>query len=246
MNVSLCQAAAAMNASTRWQELIAENLAASNVPGYRKQDVSFNSIAAGVIPTAGVSASQFMIPNATGAVSFQQGSLRPTGNNLDFGLEGTGFFEVQLPSGQMAYTRDGEFRLNAQGQLVTKQGYLVQTDGGPVQFDLNNPDPITVSATGEVSQGSDVKGRLRLTEFSDPKLLTVLGGGLFMANDPNLQSNDATATQVRQGYLEGANTSPLTEMASLVTAMRLFEANQKVLQAQDERTGRMISELAGN
>ena len=146
----------------------------------------------------------------------------------------------------VAYTRDGEFRLNAQGQLVTKQGYLVQTDGGPVQFDLNNPDPITVSATGEVSQGSDVKGRLRLTEFSDPKLLTVLGGGLFMANDPNLQSNDATATQVRQGYLEGANTSPLTEMASLVTAMRLFEANQKVLQAQDERTGRMISELAGN
>lgn len=243
MNVSLYQAAAAMNASSRWQELIAQNLAAGSVPGYRKQDVSFSSVAAGVIPTTGVGSSQFVIPDAKANVSFQQGSLRPTTNNLDFGLEGSGFFEVQLPSGETAYTRDGEFHLNAQGQLVTKQGYFVQSDGGPLQFDLNNPDPITVSATGEVSQGSEVKGQLRVVEFNDPKLLTVLGGSLFTANDPNLQSNAATATQVRQGYLEGANSSPLTEMASLVTAMRLFEANQKVLQSQDERTSRLISEL---
>ena len=145
----------------------------------------------------------------------------------------------------MAYTRDGEFQLNAQGQLITKQGYAVQSDSGPIQFDLNNSAPITVSATGEVSQGEDLKGRLRLAEFNDPKLLTSVGGGLFLPDDPNLQTNTTLTSQVRQGYLEGSNTSPTTEMASLLTAMRMFEANQKVLQSQDERMGKVISELGG-
>ncbi len=246
MNVSLYQAAAAMNAQSRWQEIITENLASGNVPGYRKQDVSFNSIAAGAMPINGVNNAQYVIPKAVSAVSLQQGALKPTGDSLDFGLEGPGFFEVQMPNGQMAYTRDGEFQLNAQGQLVTKQGYAVQGDSGPIQFDLNNSEPITVSATGEISQGEDMKGRLRVAEFNEPKLLTSAGGGLFLANDPNLQTSKSLTSQVRQGYLEGANTSATLEMASLLTAMRMFEANQKVLQSQDERMGKTITELSGN
>ncbi len=245
MNVSLYQAAAAMSAQSRWQEVITENLASGNVPGYRKQDVSFNSVAAGAMPLGGLNPGQYVIPQAVTGVSLQQGALRPTGNKLDFGLEGPGFFEVQLPGGEMAYTRDGEFQLNAQGQLITKQGYAVQSDSGPIQFDLNNSAPITVSATGEVSQREDLKGRLRLAEFNDPKLLTSVGGGLFLPDDPNLQTNTTLTSQVRQGYLEGSNTSPTTEMASLLTAMRMFEANQKVLQSQDERMGKVISELGG-
>ncbi len=245
MNVSLYQAAAAMSAQSRWQEVITENLASGNVPGYRKQDVSFNSVAAGAMPLGGLNSGQYLIPQAVTGVSLQQGALRPTANKLDFGLEGPGFFEVQLPGGEMAYTRDGEFQLNAQGQLITKQGYAVQSDSGPIQFDLNNSAPITVSATGEISQGEDLKGRLRLAEFNDPKLLTSVGGGLFLADDPNLQTNTTLTSQVRQGYLEGSNTSPTTEMASLLTAMRMFEANHKVLQSQDERMGKVISELGG-
>lgn len=245
MNVSLYQAAAAMNAQARWQEVITENLASGAVPGFRKQDVSFSAMAAGTMPLSGANAGEYVIPEAITGVNTLQGALRPTGNKLDFGLEGPGFFEVQLPGGEMAYTRDGEFQLNAQGQLVTKQGYLVQGESGPFQFDLNNPSPITVSATGEVSQGEDLKGKLRLAEFNDPKLLTSASGGLFLAGDPNLQTNTTTTSQVRQGYLEGSNLSPTVEMASLLTSMRMFEANQKVIQSQDERMGRVISELGG-
>jgi flagellar basal-body rod protein FlgF len=245
MNVSLYQAAAAMNASARWQETISENLAAGPVPGARKREVSFSAIEAGLASgVANMPASRYLIPAANSSTNFLQGEVRASGAPLDFALDGNGFFEVQLPNGSHSYTRDGEFHLNAQGQLVTKQGYTVLSDGGPVQFDPNIPDPITVSPDGEISQGSEVKGRLRLIEFSDPHKLAALGNGYFLADSPDLQPLASGTTRVHQGYIEGSNMSPTSEMAHLITAMRLFEANQRVMQMQDERMGRAITELA--
>jgi flagellar basal-body rod protein FlgF len=246
MNVSLYQAAAAMNAQARWQDLITQNLAAGFVPGYRKQDISFSAVQAGAAPgAANLGGLQYSIPSASAATNFQPGEIRATGNSMDFAIEGPGLFEVQLPNGSHAYTRDGEFHLNAQGQFVTKQGYLVLGDGGPVQFDPNSSSPITVSATGEVSQGDQLRGRLRLVEFSQPQSLTAIGSGYFLADRPGMVPGQAASSSVRQGFLEGSNTSPTAEMASLITAMRLFEANQKVLQMQDERMGRVITDLGG-
>lgn len=246
MNVSLYQAAAAMNANARWQEMITENLAASSVPGYRKQEVTFSAVQAGLAgaPTATPNA-KYVIPASNVSLNFQQGSLRATGAPLDFALEGTGMFEVQLPNGTRAYTRDGEFHLSAQGQLVTKQGYAILGDTGPLQFDPNLTGPITISANGDVSQGDELRGHLRLLEFGDPHQLTAIGAGYFLADRPEAQPEIAQQTSVRQGFLETANTSPTAEMASLITAMRMFEANQKVMQAQDDRMGRVISDLGG-
>jgi len=245
MNVSLYQAAAAMNAQARWQELITQNLAASAAPGYRKQDVSFSTIQAGLDPTAvNMNNSGYVIPSATASTNFQEGEMRATGNMLDFGIEGPGFFEVQLPNGGKAYTRDGELRLNAQGQLVTKQGYNVLGDGGPIQLDPSNPAPITMSANGDISQGDQPKGHIRLVEFSQLNSLTSIGGGYFLSS-PSAQPVAAAASSLRQGFLEGSNSSPTAEMASLITSMRLFEANQKVLQNQDDRMGKVIADLGG-
>jgi len=243
MNVSLYQAAAAMNASSRWQEAIAENLAGSTIPGSRKQEISFSSVAAGMAPgRAGLPGSGYVIPNATSAINFQQGLLRPTNLPTDLAVEGPGFFEVQLPNGSHAFTRDGELQLNAQGQLVTKQGYLVMSDAGPLQLDPANSAPVSVSATGELSQGGALKGRLQLVEFRQPNQLESIGGGCFVATG-TAQAAPAQSSQVRQGFLESANTSPTTEMVSLIAAMRMFEANQKVLQMQDERMGRVITDV---
>jgi flagellar basal-body rod protein FlgG len=244
MNVSLYQAAAAMNAQSRWQELITENLASGSVPGFRKQDISFSAIEAGLDPTAtGPNNARYVIPSAHTALNLQPGELRSTGNKFDFALEGPGFFEVQLPDGSRQYTRDGEFHLNAQAQLVTKQGYFVMGDNGPLQFDLNEDGALTVSPTGDVSQGSEVKGRLHLVEFNDPRLLQSIGRGYFLANRPDTQPAPASVSFVRQGFLETANSSPTAEMASLIMAMRMFEANSRVLQTQDDRMGKVISEL---
>jgi flagellar basal-body rod protein FlgF len=236
MNVSLYQAAAAMNATARWQDMISENLAASSVPGARGREISFSSVQA---------SPKFVMPSANVGYNFQPGELRPTSNPMDFALEGTGFFEVQLPNGDHAFTRDGEFHLNAQGQLVTKQGYAVLGDGGPLQFDPSNSHSLAIAPTGEVSQGGEVKGKLKIAEFNNPQQLTALGSGMFRADNSNLQQSAEPATQVRQGFLEASNVSTTAQMSQLITAMRSFEANQKVIQMQDDRMGRAISDLSG-
>lgn len=242
MNVSLCQAAAALNANTKWQEMIADNLACSSIPGARKQDISFSAVAAGAAPGA-VGSDAYVMPSASTSVNFEQGSLYPSGNPMDCAVDGPGFFEVQLPNGDHAYTRDGEFQLNAQGQLVTRQGNLMLGDGGPIQFDPNNASPITISATGQVSQGSDIKGHIQLVQFNQPGLLTGIGNGCFLANNPALKTTPDSTSQIRQGFLEGSNSTPTTQMASLITAMRMFEANQHVIQSQDDRMGQVINDL---
>ena len=246
MNVSLYQAAAALNANNRWQEVISDNLASSSVPGFRKQEISQAAVQAGLMPASNLanpkSPQFFSIPKATTSTSFQTGDMQYTGDKNNVGIEGKGFFQVQLPNGTIASTRDGEFQVNSKGQLVSKEGYPVVSDGNPVQLDPHNSGPLSIAADGTVSQGTDAKGKLKLTDFDKPELLTQISGAYFLANDKALQKVPATGT-LRQGYLEGANTTAVGEMANMMTSMRAFEANEKVIQIQDDRMGKAISEL---
>lgn len=245
MDVSLYQAAAGMNASSRWQEVISENLASSQIPGFKKQALSFSAVQAGFMTGASsASAKRSTMPLAGTSTNFQAGELHSTGISTDLAIDGTGFFEVRLPDGTSGYTRNGEFRSNTQGQLVTKQGLPVMGQGGPLQFDPKNPAPIKVAPTGEVSQGGEQKGQLKLTEFNDPAALTSTGTGLFVNTGQAAQPRAASTSTVRQGFLENANTSAVSEMANLISAMRFFEANQKIIQTEDDRVGRLISDVA--
>src|SRR2546421_12269743 len=116
MNVGLYQAAAALNANGRWQDSIAQNLAAASIPGFKKQDLSFGAIA------AGMKSAPAPDTHSSLATNFSPGELRFTGVKTDVALEGSGFFAVQLPDGNIGYTRDGEFQTNASGELISKQG----------------------------------------------------------------------------------------------------------------------------
>lgn len=231
----------------RWQETIADNLASSSVPGFKKQDFSFAAVRAGLHPLTGSSsaaASRAVLMNSgTAGTNFQPGEFRVTNVKTDVAVDGKGFFEVQLPNGALAYTRDGEFHVDAQGQLVTKEGYRVMGNGGPIVLDLNNYTELSISATGDISQGTDLKGRLKLTEFGNPKALTRLSGGYFTAENPSADATASDTSSVRQGVLEQSNISTVMEMANLMTAMRTFEANQRMAQIHDERMGKTIAEL---
>lgn len=233
-----------MSANARWQEAVSENLASASIPGFKKQSLSFDAVQAGVMPQGTLGVPQhFSLPRANLTTNFAQGELRATGISTDVAIEGRGFFEVQLANGATAYTRDGEFQINSLGQLTTKQGSLVLGDTGPIQLDRNNASPVSISATGEVSQGTELKGRLKITDFDQPGLLTQVSGGFFMATDLNLLPIEVAQPSLRQGFLEAANTSPVTEMASMISMMRAFESNQRLVQIHDERMGRAISEL---
>jgi flagellar basal body rod protein FlgG len=246
MDVSLYSAAAAMNATERWQDLVAENLSSSSVPGARQQEVSFSSVQAGMSASApGEPGNSFEIPSAGSSTNFSQGELKATGNNMDMAVEGPGFFTVQMPDGSTAYTRDGEFELNNQGRLTTKQGYPVASTGGTLTFDPSNSATINVSAKGDVSQGGDSKGKLSITEFGNVNALTMGNGGYYLADSPLAKPTPSATTNVRQGFSEASNTSPTLAMASLITSMRMFETNQKVMQMQSDRMSRAITDLSG-
>jgi flagellar basal body rod protein FlgG len=245
MNVSLFQASAAMNASSRWQEMISENLAASQVPGYKRQNAAFETFAAGAIPVQSTGATHYVMPRFNSTTDFTPAGLRSTGVDTDVAIDGAGFFAVQLPSGDVGYTRDGEFHRSPSGQLVTKNGYAVLGDGGPIQLDPGNPR-LTISNTGEITQGTDPHGKIRIVAFNDPSKLTPTGGGYFTAQAPGLKSAEVPNISVRQGFLELANTNSVTEMTQLISSLRMFEMNQRVAQSQDERMGRTISELSPN
>jgi flagellar basal body rod protein FlgG len=246
VNVSLFQAASALNANSRWQEVIADNLASSAVPGYKGQQLTTAAIQAGLLPTSNLLSAglpqNFVLPKAAATTNFQPGLIKYTGDSTDVAIDGQGFFAVQLPTGATGYTRNGEFQINTHGQLVTSEGYTVLGVDGPIQKNLQDPSPLSISTNGQVSQGASIKGQLKLTDFDQPGLLTQISGGYFVAQNPNINSSRSTST-LRQNYLEASNTSTVSEMANLITATRGFEANQHVIQIQDDRLAKTISEL---
>lgn len=243
MNLSMFQAASGMDASARWQEVTAENLAAGQVPGFKRQEVAFEPFIVGMMPGASGSTLRQIQPQATVKTDFSPSGLRSTGVETDVALDGQGFFAVQLPSGAVAYTRDGEFHRTPAGDLVTKSGYKVLGETGPIQLDPDIAE-MAISPSGEISQKSGVVGNLRIVGFSDPNKLTPIGGGLFVSNAPGLKPVAVPDPSVRQGFLELSNSNPVAEMTRLVSSLRMFEMNQRVIQSQDERLGRTISELA--
>ena len=231
-----------MNANARWQEMISENLASSSIPGFKKQDMTFSAVEAGVMTTS-PNVQHWSMPRSSTTTNFQPGDYKFTQQPTDVAIEGSGFFEVQLPDGSKAYTRDGEFQISSQGQLVTKEGYPVIGDSGTIQLDRNNPGVLGIAPTGEISQGAERRGKLKVVDFPQPDQLTSISGGLFVPGASGAQPEDVVQPSLRQGYIENANTSTTTEMVNLISSMRAFEANQKVVQMHDDRMGKAISEL---
>ncbi len=232
-----------MNTASQWQDVVAENLAAGSVPGFKKQALVIDAVQAGLVSGNSGQPQHFTIPEAHVVTSFQPGETNFTGDDRDVALDGKGFFQVKLANGTEAVTRDGQFRVNAKGQLTTKEGYMVMSDGNsPIQLDPSSRDPITINPSGQVLQGGAAKGKLGLIDFENPELLTATNGVYFLPDNPGLKPQPSTAS-LKDGFIEGANTSALGEMANMLTAMRTFESNQKVIQIHDDRMNKTITDL---
>lgn len=202
----------------------ANNLSNANTFGFKKDRVNFESVLNGAEQTGSANGINF---TRTGIshIDLSQGTNQPTGNTLDFAIDGEGFFKVQGESGSY-YTRLGRFSLDSDGTLKTSSGYSVL---GSNENPLVLPDRnVEVDEQGRIfSQGSEV-GQLGIFAVADPTMLRKEGNGLFSL-PMGVSDQPAEESIVQSGYLETSNVNIIQEMALMMNTLRTFEAYQKVL-----------------
>jgi flagellar basal-body rod protein FlgF len=219
-------ACTALVARTQALDTIANNLANASTVGFRAEHNMFSSVLANA---GGLSDSplnqainNFGVLGGT-TLDQSQGAMQKTGNDLDVGIEGPGYFVVQTANGPM-YTRSGSFQVSSKGQLVTATGDAVMGDRGVIAMP---PGPVSISADGSISQDGAVSGKLRVVEFPAGTELTSMGNTYYSA--PPNTAKPATNSDVRQGMLESSNVNPIASMVELVTAQRSAEMMQRAL-----------------
>lgn len=250
---ALAIAATGMNAQQLNLEVIANNVANINTTGFKRARAEFADLLYQVERNQGVpnASNQAIVPEGahiglgvqTSAVRnlHIQGTLISTSNKLDMALVGRGWFQIESPDGETHYTRAGAFNTNADGQLVTIDGYTVVPG---VTFPEDTSE-VVVSRTGQIfaRTGNEVElqelGQLTLANFVNEAGLEPLGDNLFRettASGPAIVGvpDDPGFANVQQGYLEGSNVDPVKEITDLISAQRAYEMNSKIIQAADE------------
>jgi flagellar basal-body rod protein FlgF len=231
-------AASGLRARMESLDLLANNVANASTGGY-KADREFYSLY--VAPEA-----QDTEPNSTMPViekpwvDFSQGVVHSTGSPLDLALTGKGFFAVQAPGGPL-YTRNGNFRLAADGKLVTSDGYEVQTAKGAA-LTMQPARPFEISKDGTVTQNGTVIGQLAVVDFTSG--LTKQGSNYFRVADPAVLPAPHSGTLVEQGKLESSNSGAAEAAVRLIGVMRQFEMLQKAAALGNDMNKRAIEEVA--
>jgi flagellar basal-body rod protein FlgG len=249
-------AATGMSAQQMRVEVISNNLANMNTTGYNPRRADFAdlhyqqvtragtiSASDGSVVPAGVQLGLGVRPAAV-SVNIAQGSLSQTGGDLDIAIEGEGYLEVELPSGQSAYTRDGALNRTGDGLIVTADGYTV-APGITVPDDARS---ISINAQGEVYAyfgdrvEAELLGQFNLVDFSNPRGLEAMGANLFLETAASgapivgQPGEDGLGT-LRQGYLEDSSVDAVREITDLIEAQRGYELNAKVITAADQMLG---------
>lgn len=246
-------AATGMQAQELNVEVISNNIANMRTTGFKQvraefQDLLYqdirrvgaNSSASGNIIPTGVQVGYGVKTGATARI-MTQGNLQQTGKELDLAIRGEGFFSVQTPDGQTAYTRDGSFELDANGNLVTLDGFQVQ----PNITVPNNARSITINREGEVQAllGTSTTptnlGQIQLSRFVNKAGLQSIGDNLYLETPASGAAIDGTADSagfgsISQQFLENSNVNAVSELSDLISAQRAYEMNAKVISASDE------------
>jgi len=256
---SLYTAATGMEAQQLKMDVTANNLANASTTGFKKGRAEFEELFSDTVRSAeapepnGGSAPaplQVGLGVRTGSTtrSYAQGDLIATKNPLDVAIEGDGFFRVLRPNGELAYTRAGNFRIDAEGRLVTQRGELI--DPG-IHFPVDAKE-ITIRSDGLVqarladSDYVEELGHIELSIFQNPSGLMALGSNLFAAS---LASGEPIQTRpgeegtglLSQGFLEGSNVKAVEEMIDMISTQRAYELNSKVIQTADQMLQRLTS-----
>jgi flagellar basal-body rod protein FlgG len=250
---ALRTAATGMAAQQLNVEVISNNIANMNTVGFKKQRAEFQDLLYQTIERAGAQSSDqgTVVPTGVqvgGGVKAgsvyritEQGAMTQTGNQYDMAIQGRGYFQVLMPSGETAFTRAGNFSVNDQGQLVTEDGYQVQP-GITIPGDATS---ITVSKSGQVQATSagqpnpTVVGQIELATFVNEGGLDAIGDNLFMESGASGAATTGVPGAVgvgslMQGYTEASNVDAVSEITALIVAQRSYEMNSKVITSADD------------
>jgi flagellar basal-body rod protein FlgF len=227
-------------------DLLANNLANVNSPGYRADKPIFRVPAdgakgpgSGALNTNNRQSLSPYAPPFDSVIDLSNGSLKKTGNPLDVAISGPGFFAVDTPDGEQ-YTRKGSFIVDVDGNLTTADGFPVLGEGGPISV---KGSQVSIDEAGNVSADGKVAGRLKLVSFRTPETLEKTGDALFKANDPANPPQAAQAVSLSQGYLEQSNVNAVQTMTQLIETTRIFETYQKVIAAIDQADGKAVNDV---
>jgi flagellar basal-body rod protein FlgG len=250
---ALHTAATGMMAQELNVQVISNNIANLRTTGYKRQRAHFQDLLyetqrragsatsdQGTQVPAGIEIGSGVKTASTGRI-MSQGNLSQTEKDYDIAIRGDGFFRIRLPDGRTAFTRDGSFDLDSQGQMVTKEGYLLEP-GITVPSEAKS---ITISTQGNVqallpgqSQPQDL-GQIQLARFINRTGLESIGDNLFVETAASGAPIDGTPNQdgfgnLQQGYLEEANVNAVTEISTMIAAQRAYEMNAKVITATEQ------------
>ena len=248
---SLYVAATGLEGEQTKMDVIANNLANVNTTGFKQSRAVFQDLLYQNLRQPGAQSSQttqypsgLQLGTGVRIVSTErlmtQGNLTQTGNSLDVGINGQGFFQIMQPNGTIAYSRDGTFQMNNQGQLVTSNGYLLQP---PVTIPPNSQS-ITIGSDGTVSvvlpgqaQPQQV-GTIQLANFINPTGLQSIGDNLYLQTGSSGAPQTGQPTlnglgSVQQGYLESSNVNVVSELVNMISTQCAYEINSKAVSTSD-------------
>ena len=231
-------------------DVIANNLANVNTTGFKRSKIEFQDLLYETTRAPGAEqGSSTQLPTgiqmghgsrvvATAKV-FTEGELTQTGEQLDLAINGDGFFQVQMPDGSIAYTRDGALKRSATGQVTTSDGLPLQGGFQPIPAGTTG---ITISSAGEVTMTSasgNSNFQVQLVRFTNPAGLNSMGGNLYTESLASGTPETGTPGEngygtIQQGYLEMSNVKVVQEMVNMIVAQRAYEVNSKSVQSADE------------
>lgn len=251
-------AASATISETKRIDVITNNIANANTSGFKKDTMITESFPEVLMKRIGATDYRDIIAKAPIAnkigyigkmnngvrvdevfTNFEQGPISVSGNPLDLALQGPGFFSIETPEGER-YTRSGEFTLDSEGYITTKEGYKVQGQNGPIQVGGKN---IIINEDGQVFSDGNEIDTLKLVDFNDYKLLKKEGEALYLDTSDDAGNMKEAEGLILQGSVEASNVNSVKMMVEMITMLRSYEANQKVIKTFDELLSKSVNEI---
>ena len=241
MNSGMYSALSGNLAAMKRLDIISNNLANVNTPGYKKDKMTFESMLAGPVNPPAVpqgTTADPILQKENVYIDYVAGPMAQTGNPLDLSIEGDGFFVIQTPAGE-SYTRQGNFSRAADGTLVTADGFPVMGQGGAIRIQGSQ---VEIDAKGVVTVDGVPSGTISIVDFPKPYNLMKTGSARFVSADPQVAPQASTAG-IHQGNLEGSNVETISEMVQMIETSRYFEACSKVIKGFDDMAAKAVNEL---